>query len=215
MDLLTTLQNIGSAMYNAFLLPGIFLLSAFVANAPVFAAKLGINGDETTAILPVAVSLLAWILLAVAASIIVNLWRNATRIAGAIIRTVAFRFSLALGNLKTKLACGLRQLLPQRRSNSSIGIPMVEFDDLDLAVLRQALAQGPGFALSAPELADRFTLRESQVQRSLEKLSRNRMLDYVIGSTDGHDNYRLTDSGAAFFAMYQRQETGVTRETAQ
>ena len=85
---------------------------------------------------------------------------------------------------------------------------MVEFDDLDLAVLRSASAQGPGFALSAPELAEKFRLRPAQVQRSLEKLSHNKMLDYVLGSTDGFDNYRLTDSGAAFFAMCQRQETG-------
>ena len=84
---------------------------------------------------------------------------------------------------------------------------MVEFDDLDLAVLRQASALGPGLALSAPELAEQFTLRPAQVQRSLEKLSRNKMLDYVIGSTDGYDNYRMTDYGAAFLAMYQRQET--------
>jgi hypothetical protein len=31
------------------------------------------------------------------------------------------------------------------------------------------------------------------------------MLDYVIGSTDGFDNYRLTGSGYAFMEMLQRQ----------
>ena len=206
-DLLTILQNFGYAIYDAFVLPGNFLLSKFVANAPIFAAKLGINGDETTTILPVVLSLLSWTLLAVVASIFVNLLRNVTRIAGAIIRTVSFRISLALGNVKTRLVCKLRQLFPKRQRNGLTGIPMVEFDDLDLAVLRQASALGPGFALSAPELAEQFTLRPAQVQRSLEKLSRNKILDYVIGSTDGYDNYRMTDYGAAFLAMYQRQDT--------
>jgi RIO-like serine/threonine protein kinase len=83
---------------------------------------------------------------------------------------------------------------------------MIEFDDIDLAVLRTASAQGPGFALSAPELAEKFTMRPAQVQRSLDRLRQNKMLDSVIGSTDGYDNYRLTDSGFAFLAMLQRQQ---------
>ena len=85
---------------------------------------------------------------------------------------------------------------------------MIEFDDLDLAVLRSATMQGAGFAMSAPELAEQFRMRPAQVQRSLNKLSKNKMLAYVIGSTDGFDNYRLTDSGAAFFSMWERQNTG-------
>jgi hypothetical protein len=31
------------------------------------------------------------------------------------------------------------------------------------------------------------------------------MLDTVIGSTDGYDNFRLSPSGATFVAMWQRQ----------
>ena len=59
--------------------------------------------------------------------------------------------------------------------------------------------------MSAPELAEKFSRRPAQVQRSLDKLFRSRMLDSAIGSTDGFDNYRLTDSGAEFIAMWQRQ----------
>jgi RIO-like serine/threonine protein kinase len=82
---------------------------------------------------------------------------------------------------------------------------MIEFDDLDMAVLRSVSMKGPGFAFSAPDLASRFRLRPSQVQRSLEKLDRNKMLASVIGSTDGYDNYRLTNHGIAYLAMFQRQ----------
>jgi DNA-binding IscR family transcriptional regulator len=74
-----------------------------------------------------------------------------------------------------------------------------------LAVLRSAAAGGPAFALSAPELAEKFRMRPSQVQKSLEKLRRNRMVDIVIGSTDGFENYRLTPSGETFVSIWQRQ----------
>ncbi len=87
---------------------------------------------------------------------------------------------------------------------------MVEFDNLDLAVLRSAAARGPGVMLSAPQLAEQIRMRPAQVQRSLDKLSKNKMLDYVIGSTDGSDNYRLTDSGATFVGMWQRQQQGAS-----
>ena len=60
-------------------------------------------------------------------------------------------------------------------------------------------------AISAPEVAEEFKLRPSQVQRSVDKLRRNKMVDSVIGETDGYDNFRLSPSGATFVAMWQRQ----------
>jgi hypothetical protein len=68
-----------------------------------------------------------------------------------------------------------------------------------------AAASGQGMATSAPEVAEKFKLRPSQVQRSVDKLRRNKMLDGVIGTTDGYENFRLSPSGATFVAMWQRQ----------
>ena len=84
-------------------------------------------------------------------------------------------------------------------------MPEIDFDDLDLAVLRSAAARGPGLAMSAPEIAEKFKLRPSQVQRSIDKLRQSKMLDIVIGTTDGYENFRLSPSGATFVAMWQRQ----------
>lgn len=206
-DVLTFLRDIRDNLYDAILLPGDFLLLQFALHAPASAMQLGINSDEVTVLIPLILSLVSWFLLAMAVSRILKLWQNAARIMSAKGRSVAFRISLAAHNIKTSVVLIFRRLLPKRPSSTANATPMVEFDDMDLAVLRSALAQGPGFAVSAPELADRFSLRPAQVQLSLDKLRKNRMLDYVIGSTDGFDNYRLTDSGAAFVAMWRRQAT--------
>ena len=206
-DMLTFLRDIRDNLYDAILLPGHFLLSQFAVHAPGSAMQLGINSDDVTVLIPLILSLVSWFLLALAVSRILKLWQNAARIMSAKGRSVAFRISLAAHNIKMSVVLIFRRRLPKRRSSTANAIPMVEFDDLDLAVLRYALAQGPGFAVSAPELAERFSLRPAQVQLSLDKLNKNRMLDYVIGSTDGFDNYRLTDSGAAFVAMWRRQAT--------
>jgi len=206
-DFLTFIRDTGDTICEAFVLPGNYVMSNLVVHAPWLAEKLGVNSDDGTTAIPVILSLVIWIVLAILVSVLVKAWQNLVRVVGSIIRTISFRISLALRNFKTTVVCKLRRLWPRRRSSFTYATPTVEFDDLDLAVLRCASAQGPAFALSAPDLAEQFTLRPAQVQRSLDKLNKNKMLDYVIGSTDGFDNYRLTDSGAAFFAMLQRQQT--------
>lgn len=204
-DSTTTLRQVGSAIYDVFVLPGDFVLSQLAAQAPAVAAKLGFVGNDPSDILLVVVSLLIWFLLAIVVMKILRLWQNFVRIASAMIKTIFFRISLATRNLKMRLMCRLRRLIPQR-SNRVDAVSEVEFDDLDLAVLRSTAARGPGFTTSALELADQFPLRPAQIQRSLDKLSSNKMLDHATGSTDGIETYRLSQSGAFFMAMWQRKE---------
>lgn len=204
-ELLTILSSIGNTLYEIFVMPGDFLLSWFAAVAPVTAIRLDIAADEPGSTLAVVLSLLYWVLLVVALAMAWKFFRNATRFMDSTVRTLWHRIALAVSGLKTKVVLKLRRLLPHRAKNTVAPTPMVEFDDLDLAVLRSASAQGPGFALSAPELAENFSLLPSQIQRSLDKLNQNKMLDSVVGSTDGFGNYRLTDSGAAFITLWQRQ----------
>ncbi len=207
-DLTTILRQFGNAVYNIFVLPGDFLLSQFAAHAPRVAAKLGFVGDDQSDMLLVVLSLLIWFLLAVVVMKILRLWQNFVRISSAMIKTISFRNSLATRNLKMRLMCRLRRLIP-RRSNRVDAVREVEFDDLDLAVLRSTAACGPGFTTSAPELADQLPLRPAQIQRSLDKLSSNKMLDRATGSTDGFETYRLSQSGAFLMAMlWQRKERG-------
>ncbi len=172
-DWLTTLQDLGASTYET------------IAAAPPLLLYF------TALSLPI----LGWFIL--------RLYRNVARNVEAIFHIVIFRISHAVGNWKTRVVCKLREWLPHRRRRDSEAAPEVEFDDLDIAVLRTAAALGPGFAVNAAELAERFRLRPAQVQRSLKKLSDNKMLDFVIGSNEGFDNYRLTQMGTAFMSTWQ------------
>lgn len=136
---------------------------------------------------------------------ILHTYRNLIRNVGAIGRTLLYRLSESIAGWKTWFVVRYRHLLPRRRARDADGVPQIEFDDLDIAVMKIAATLGPGFAINAPELADRFRMRPAQVQRSLEKLSDNKMLDHVIGSEDGFDNYRLTQLGNAFMSTWARQ----------
>lgn len=167
-------------------------------------STIGIPGDHRSVVMLVIVSLVAWTLVAVAGLVILSKIQDLARLVGALVRTAIFRASRACRRYKTMLVLKLRELYPRRASSSIIAAPMVEFDDLDLAVLRSAAARGPGFTTSAPEIADQLPLRPSQIQRSLDKLNKNKMLESVIGSTDGFDNYRLSQLGTAFVAQWQQ-----------
>jgi DNA-binding MarR family transcriptional regulator len=205
---LANVHDLGKAIYNAFFLPGDFVLSQFVAHAPTLALRLGIGGDGDGLMLPAVLSLLIWLLLVVVVWKFIGLLQNVARIVNATTRTIYFRTSYGIRSIKTKLVCMWLKLFPRRGSSTADTITEVQFDDLDLAVLRTSAALAPGFALSAPELAGQLTMRPAQVQRSLDKLRKYELVDYGTGSTDGIDNYRLTQSGAFFLAAWQRRGHG-------
>ena len=207
-NLTTTLRDSAYAVYAAFVWPGQFLLSLTVAHAPSLSEWLNIDNGEAPVLMIFILSLVSWFLVIALITFGLRIVRYVTRTLGAVFRIGLFRMSLYLRRLKTALVLWLRDKFPKRRKSDLDATPMVEFDDLDMAVLRSASATGPGLALSAPDLAGHFKLRPSQVQRSLKKLSKNKMLTQVIGSTDGYGNYRLTDSGTAYLAMWQRQTAG-------
>lgn len=187
------MQEPGNTLFDALLIPGDLVLST-----------LGFTGGDQLVTLLVVISLIAWSLLVVAGLLFLNLFKDLVRTINAWIHTGIYRATHVIHSYKTRLVLVFRKLLPRTASSKSVAAPMVEFDDLDLAVLRSAAARGPGFTTSAPELADQLPLRPVQIQRSLEKLRKNKMLEAVIGSTDGFGNYRLSQLGTAYMSHWQQ-----------
>jgi hypothetical protein len=190
------------AIYEAFTLPGEWLLSFIGSFAPQTEQIMRV--DNGAVIVPFVLSLVAWTLVIVAGLMISRMLRNFAWQFAAICRTLVWRVKMTLGNLKTRLLWKWRQFFPQQSGNSEM-VSREEFDNLDIAVLRSFFQQGPGMATSAPELAEQLNLRPAQIQHRLDNLTHYHMLRSVIGSTDGFENYRLTDSGLAFITMMQRQ----------
>ena len=198
------LQELGNSIYEAFVLPGNYLLSKLATLVPALASDIGLAGDDRSVVLLVTLSLAVWVVLILFVRKVFGLYQNLARITNSTLRTISFRVSLALANLKTRLVCGLKRLIP-RRSRTVGEISQVQIDDRDLDVLRSAAARGPGFTTSAPELAEQLPLRPAQIQRSLDRLCGIKMLEYAIGSTEGFDNYRLSPMGTAFVVHFERQ----------
>ncbi len=203
---LTILYTVGSQLYDVFVLPGSYLLTWFAAVAPATALSFGITPGQPQGLLVIVLSLVCWLLLVITISLIWRVFRNGARIVNALVRTAWFRLGIAISTLKTSLLLKLRSLLVHRPAPNHSDSQTVDFDEWDMAVLDCISEQGPGFAVSARELAERVPMRLSRIQESLEKLSRFKMLDSVLSSTDGFDNYRLTEAGATFVSVWQRQE---------
>ena len=190
------------AIYQAFTLPGESLLSLIGTFAPQTEAIMRV--DNGAIIVPFVLSLLVWTLCIVAGLLISRILRNIAWQTAAICRTLVWRVKMTAGNLKTRLLWKWRQFFPPKESSSEI-VSREEFDNVDIAVLRSFFKRGPGMAVSAPELAEKLKLRPAQIQHRLDNLTHYHMLRSVIGSTDGFENYRLTDSGLTFITMFQRQ----------
>ena len=201
-----TLDEVGVVIHEIYLVPGEFMLTAFAELAPVTTAAWGIAEDGDAIAATVITSGFFWLLMLVIAWRLYRYSRSLARNLVALLHTVLYRASEAARSLKTRFVCRLREFVPQHADDGIDAAPEITFDDLDLTVLRSAAARGPGFATSAPEIAEMFKLRPSEVQRSIDKLRQNRLLDTVIGSTDGYGNFRLSNYGATFIAMCQRQQ---------
>ena len=202
---LIDLGEMTDSLAAVFLFPGEALLSLIARIAPDTVAILIFGNGALVA--PFVIALLVWTSITILGLLLLKFCRNVARQFSAWLLTFWHQVRLALQTLVMRITWKLRAWFPRREAPADmIEPPTIEFDDLDMAVLRTVSAQGPGFALSAPELAEKFTMRPAQLQKSLEKLSENKMLDSVIGSTDGFDNYRMTVSGLAYMAMLQRQQ---------
>lgn len=202
---LSSLRQFGLLVREIYFAPGDFVLSKFAELAPLTAANWGVTGHGDSLMAAAVISGIFWLLISLVAWRLYRYGRSLVRNLVALMHTAWYRIRQAAGSLKTLIVCRLREFVPSRRDDGIDAVPEIDFDDLDLAVLRSAAARGPGLAMSAPEIAEKFKLRPSEVQRSIDKLRRNRMLDTVIGSTDGYGNFRLSPSGATFVAMWQRQ----------
>jgi hypothetical protein len=193
-------------MENLFTMPGIYLLNALAVHAPSSAAFLGIGKPSDAIVLVTVLSVLAWVFAVIACWGTVMLARNFYRISEALIRTLWHRATQSAGNVRTWVICRYRSLFPKQTASSLAEVPEIQFDDFDFAVLQAAAERGPGFSTSASELAGKYSLRPSQFQKALGKLSSNKMLTTVIGSTDGFDNYCLTDYGATYLQMWEQRK---------
>ena len=193
MDLIDAAREFGHAVYDGINAPGDFFITQMASVLPGLdsgARGIGADGVDPLALL---ISLLAWLLLALLLLRVYRLLKRVARrcsdvfaAAGLRLRLTKARFTLAVANL---LGGG---------DDDGLATGTVDFDGTDIAVLRVAKSQPAGYTISVPDLVAHFRLRPSIVQKSLERLSENRLLEPVIGHTDGHENYRLTSAGAAF-----------------
>jgi hypothetical protein len=203
-DWLETLHDVGRAVYEAFLLPGDFLLLRFAAQAPALALSLGIDSNSDAVSQSAILSAVVWLLLVGVVWKSFRILQNVSRSLLAVCKTIVFRTLIRIRVFKKKLLSEIQELLPRRRSSHAEANPEVEFDDIDLAVLRNSAEAGGGFVVSAPGLAELLSLRPDQVQLRLEWLRKYRMVEVVLGSTDGFDNYRLSPSGIAFLSALRQ-----------
>ncbi len=192
------------AVIAGFLAPGEFLLREAAKRAPGVLAALDVNAGDSTAALCLAFAY--WLVVLLVAARILHVVRLVMRKTSTFLRIIYFWIALFFRSIKTLLVCTLRKFSLWRRPGHPDETRFVEISETELAFLRHAAERGPGFAVSAPELAESFSMRPAQAQRCIDSLAANRLLDYAFGATDGFENYRLTDSGAAFLAMWNRRQ---------
>ena len=163
---LNTLGEFGVVICEICLVPGEFMLTSFAELAPVTARAWGIAEDGNIIAATAVTSGFFWLLMVIIAWRLYRYSRSLARNLIALLRTALYRASEAARSLKTLLVCRLREFSPRQADDGIDMAPEIDFDDLDLAVLRSAAARGPGLATSAPEIAEVFKLRRSWLAKA-------------------------------------------------
>jgi hypothetical protein len=176
------------------------LLGLVEVHAPAVGASLGLLPD---ALSPTEMAVLAtacWFACGLIAWFAVRIVLRAVRVVEFALRNVAHYGHSTWKSLRTHWAV---RLLRDRPGEAVVSLTAhaVDFSAVDVAVLTATATLKPGFAVSAPELAERLRRRPGEIQQSLEKLYRIKLLDVTLGSTDGFDNYVISTSGAALGSM--------------
>ena len=198
------LNSVIDTIYVVFMAPGEWLASKSIEHAPSLATMVGISAEESTVLAPLILSILCWTIIALLVRQLLYSLRGLLNAIGDMTMRLKFRTLIALRSFMKKL--GLDRLMWWKDSDPEQEPQKLSLSRLDLMVLELAKAAGPGFALSAPELAGRMNLRPAQIQECLDKLSENNLLDFTRDTTDGYENYRLNETGTYILTMWQQYQ---------
>jgi hypothetical protein len=188
-----------------FYLPAEELLAVLRQHLPELARTLNLHGQHPSPPGMTILAAVAWVALAMTAWVSMRLLRFLRRMAEFGFSNLHHQCRLAGSVLRTWLTLRRQQVegTSVRLRPAALGMA-TEFSSTDLSILGAVARLTAGFSTSAPELADLLGLRPVEIQKSLEKLYRNKLLDTTLGSTDGFDNYVISTSGAVLMAMMSR-----------
>ena len=201
------LENVNSLIDTAYvvvMVPGVWLASKIFEHAPSLAASLGISPDGNAVVAPLVLTILSWTIAALLLRQLLYPLRSLIRAIGIVIMRIKYRTVIALHGFKTMFTMDPDSVDRPRDADGKEQAEEFKLSRLDLIVLDLAKTLGPGFALSAGELANRLNLRPDQTQECLEKLSRHKLIDHTTVVTDGYENYRLTDTGSYVLTMWEQ-----------
>ena len=197
MDLIVAVTAMGNALLNTFMYPG-QLIAAFLG-----IDALQIQFRDTIILasgldpIHVGLSLVIWVLVSVGVLTIirriVRLIRMVYDFVDGLVLRAKLRFVRATKSVKNVLTLGR-----YASTSESVSAGSIDLDDTDIAVLKFARARSPGLAISAPDLAEQLRCRPKAIQDRLQRLASYQLLENIIGSTDGYDNFALTPVGGAF-----------------
>jgi len=206
--LLESLRSVVDTAYAVFMTPGEWLVSNLIEHTPSLAASIGISNDKSAEITALILTVLSWLIAALLIRKLLYPLRRLTKAIGAVINRLRYRIFIALHGYGTKLADELENLTESSDSDEAQAEDKFSLNRLDMIILHLANSGGPGFTLSAPELADRLNLRPDQIQQSLDKLGQNKLLNFALGTTDGYETYRLNETGSYILTAWKQKVAG-------
>lgn len=189
-------------LYDAFFLPGDWLIWATAAYLPSVAELLEIGDGDYGGTLSGYLSAFAWLALALAIAIAYQWVRDTDR---ALTRAlVDLRLSIVR---RWRIAAAQIASAWRRRKRASAPAFEVRVDlplsREELCVLQLHAELQPGYALAISDVASALDAGKHDAARMLERLRMLGLISTTIGGLEGESAYTLTRAGRAFLVLRQ------------
>jgi hypothetical protein len=184
------------------------LIELFRMQFPALMALIPDAGGDSFAVVMTGLTILVWVTLILIASLGTRILLRVFDYTESILSRAWFSFAQVPGRLRIRCLCLIKGLFGNSSTNRFPEVTDVQIDKLDLVVLKATASVGAGLATSAADLAEVVRIRPGKIQQALERLDQQKLVDRVIGATDGFQNYRLSESGAYFVGDLHQPEPG-------
>jgi hypothetical protein len=199
-----TLHEAGAWLYRVYFLPGDWLLSVLIVEAPPVARFLGLGAADYGGVLSGFLSGLLWLAAVIVLGTAYSFVREVDRAATARLAE-SYREARRLTRIgRRRFAIAVRSLRQWRRTKpATTEVVESALEEMELSVLACFSDSEAGYVLTGRDVAASLGTGRREIMKTLAHLKKLRLLESALGTSDGEEAFRITVTGKAYVDAYR------------
>lgn len=198
------LHDAGLWLFRMYFLPGDWVLSVLIVEAPSVARFLGLSAADHGGVLSGFLSGILWLGALIVLGTAYTFVREVDRAATARLAE-SYREACRLTRVgRRRLAIAVRSWSQWRRTKpASTEVVESALDETQLSVLTCFSDSEAGYVLTGRDVAAALETGRREIIKTLAHLKKLRLIESALGTSDGEEAFRITPTGRAYVEAYR------------